>query len=50
LASSNGLVNIISFHGRLNLKTLKVVAASIGSIIEEDKDEEFTSSNKDDNV
>ena len=44
----------VSFHGRLNLKTGKVVAASIGSMIEEeeeDKDEEdLTGSDKDDKV
>jgi hypothetical protein len=37
----------VSFHGRLNLKTRKVVAVSIGSVTEEDKDEDFVSSNKD---
>jgi len=38
----------VSFHGRLNLKTGKVVAASIGSTTEEDKEgEDFAISNKD---
>jgi hypothetical protein len=40
----------VSLHGRLNLKTLKVVAVSIGNMTEEDKDEDFASSNKDDKV
>jgi hypothetical protein len=45
---NKGLLNIISFHGRLNLKTRKVIAVSIGSMTEEDKDEGF--SNEDDKV
>ncbi|HEY6885758.1 MAG TPA: hypothetical protein VI278_17125 [Nitrososphaeraceae archaeon] len=40
----------VSFYGRLNLKTSKVIAVSIGSMTEEDKDEDFTSSDKDDKV
>jgi len=40
----------VSFHGRLNLKTGKVVAASTESMTEENEDEDFVSSNKDDKV
>jgi hypothetical protein len=47
---NRGLVNIISFHGRLNLKTRKVVAVSIGNILKEDKDEDFANSSKDSKV
>jgi hypothetical protein len=47
---NKGLVNIISFHGRLNLKTRKVVAVSIGNILKEDKDEDFANSSKDSKV
>lgn len=28
----------VTFHGRLNLRTGKVVAASVGSMIDEDED------------
>ena len=40
----------VTFHGQLNLKTRKVVAASIGSMTEEDEDGEFASSDKDGKV
>ena len=40
----------VSFHGRLDLKTRKVIAASVGSMTEDDKDEDPASSNKDDKV
>ena len=38
-SENKGLGKVLSFHGQLNLKTRKVVAVSIGSMTEEDKDE-----------
>ncbi|MBV9177644.1 MAG: hypothetical protein JO297_11465 [Nitrososphaeraceae archaeon] len=47
--NENKSLGKISFYGRLNLKTRKVVAASIESMTE-DKDEVIANSNKDDKV